>query len=34
MNNWEGGLDFFANLLKRAEDVAARGNALLVSMGK
>jgi hypothetical protein len=28
MNSWEGGLDFFANLLKQAEEVAARGGAL------
>ncbi len=28
MNSWEGGLDFFANLLKQAEEMAARGNSL------
>ena len=32
MNNWEGGLDFFANLFKQAEEMTARGNALLASM--
>lgn len=32
MNNWEGGLDFFANLLKQADEMTARGNALLASM--
>ena len=34
MNNWEGGLDFFANLLRQAEDATARGNAMLASMSK
>lgn len=29
MHQWEGGLDFFANLLKHAEEVTARGNGLL-----
>ena len=24
MNNWEGGLDFFASLLKRAEEITTR----------
>jgi hypothetical protein len=28
MNSWEGGLDFFANLLKQAEEMAVRGNGL------
>jgi hypothetical protein len=28
MNSWEGGLDFFANLLKQAEEVTARGGPL------
>ena len=28
MHQWEGGLDFFANLLKHAEEVTARGGAL------
>lgn len=28
MNSWEGGLDFFANLIKQAEEMAARGNNL------
>jgi hypothetical protein len=28
MNHWEGGLDFFANLLKHAEEVTARSGAL------
>ena len=32
MNNWEGGLDFFANLLKQAEEMTTRGNALLARM--
>lgn len=31
MNNWEGGLDFFANLLKQPEEVTARGNALFAN---
>ena len=24
MNNWEGGLDFFASLIKRAEEITTR----------
>jgi len=32
MNNWEGGLDFFTNLLKQAEEMRARGNAMLADM--
>ncbi|MFZ1639895.1 MAG: hypothetical protein WAV07_00355 [Candidatus Contendobacter sp.] len=32
MNNWEGGLDFFASLLKRAEEMTARGNVMLMRM--
>jgi len=32
MNNWEGGLDFFANLLKRTEEIAARSNTLFLSV--
>ena len=32
MNNWEGGLDFFAGLIKQAEEMRARSNALLMRM--
>ena len=32
INNWEGGLDFFTNLLKQAEEMSARGNAMLTDM--
>ncbi len=32
MNNWEGGLDFFANLLKQADEMTARGNVMLMRM--
>ena len=34
INNWEGGLDFFTNLVKQAEEMSARGNALLASMAE
>ena len=30
LNNWEGGLDFFASLLKQAEEMGTRGNVLLM----
>lgn len=32
MSNWEGGLDFFANLLKRTEEIAMRNNTLFLSV--
>lgn len=32
INNWEGGLDFFTNLVKQAEEMSARGNAMLADM--
>ena len=32
MSQWESGFDFFANLLKRAEEVTTRSNALLMGV--
>lgn len=32
LNNWEGGLDFFAGLLKQAEEMRTRSNVLLMRM--
>lgn len=34
MNGWEGGLDFFSNLLKQAEEVTARNSTMLARVGK
>jgi hypothetical protein len=34
INNWEGGLDFFANLVKQADEMRTRSNALLASMAE
>lgn len=28
LDSWEGGLEFFANLLKQAEEMAARNSAM------
>lgn len=32
MSQWESGFDFFANLLKHAEEVTNRSNALLMGV--
>ena len=31
INNWEGGLDFFTNLVKQADEMRASGNSLRAS---
>ena len=34
MSQWESGFDFFANLLKHAEEVTNRSNKLMIGAGE